>query len=72
MNQFEKPGSSRSKGEALTYIAAKLTEVMPTGRIDSEPSAFKAIEQKLQNDEITAEEAIKQVDDLIASRMDYN
>jgi hypothetical protein len=72
MNSFERPASEPSKGEALTYIAAKLAEVMPTGRIDSEPGDFKMIEKKLLNDEITAQEAMNMVNSLIASRMDYN
>jgi len=58
--------------EALTYIHAKLEETLRTGRIDTEKSDFKTIEEGLVKREITPDEARRRVNDLIAARQDYN
>jgi len=72
MNSEKGPQNEISLNDALVYIQAKDMETRVTGRIDSEPSMFKSIEQALNSRVITPREAVKQVDELIASRQDYN
>ena len=61
-----------SMNDALTYLHAKNTEVQRTGRVDSEPSDFKAIETELTEGLITPEEAVERINALIEARQDYN
>lgn len=48
------------------------TEIAPTGRIDSEHSAFKNIEARLMSKEISKENAIKEAWAVVNGRLEYN
>jgi len=48
------------------------TEIMPTGAVDTERSAFQNIEQRLLQKEISPQEAIKEAWAIVYSRQNYH
>lgn len=71
---FESMGNARpaSPHEAMAKIMAIQGQAEVMGANDYEPSAFKRIQTRLEDGEITPEEAVREAEGILGNKQDYH
>lgn len=68
----DQPRTLESEDPLATIWGIYNTEIAPTGRIDSEYSAFKNIETRILSKEITGKKGIEEAWAVVHGRLEYN
>lgn len=61
-----------SKSEAMRRIIALASQAEVMGANDYEPSAFKRLQQELEEGTLSPEAAISQAEEILNSKQDYH
>ncbi len=70
--ESEKEGEALSYGQAMQRIALLIQYAQIMGANDYEPSAFKRIQQQLEEGEISPTEAVRLAQSIVDTKQDYH